>query len=65
MKKKQLEQLVQKTSKELTEMLKTKTKELVEIRNRMKSGKEKDLHRLSRERHNLARIKTILNKGKL
>ncbi|HUW21341.1 MAG TPA: 50S ribosomal protein L29 [Candidatus Bathyarchaeia archaeon] len=65
MKKKELKSLFEKSVKELQRILRDWTKEMLDMRFRLKTGKLKDLHALMKKRHNIARIKTIIRKKEI
>jgi len=65
MKKSKLSELRMKTTKELEELIKKTQGELVKLRLAKEAGKLKDVHQVSKKRHDLARLKTILREKEL
>jgi large subunit ribosomal protein L29 len=65
MKTNEVKDLHQKSIGELKKMLERLTKELVEVRLRLKTGKLKNVHELKSKRSDLARVKTVITEKKL
>jgi len=64
MKKKEIEKLRQKSLQELEKLVQEWTKELVDLRLKLRSGKLKNVHQSADKRHDIARIKTIIAEKK-
>lgn len=65
MKKKQLEELRNKTEQELKDLIKKAEEELVKLKMELGAGKLKDTQAVNRKRHDLARVKTIIKQKEL
>lgn len=61
MKKKDLEQIHKKSIAELKKQAEELKKELVNLKLKIKSGKEKNIRLFKTKRHQLAQIKTVLS----
>jgi len=64
-KRKEIKELIGKTTEELEKTLNNWQKELVEIRLKLKTERIKNFHGLSDKRHDIARIKTVISQKKL
>ena len=60
MKKKELQDLFSKSVKELQKLLTNWTKEMLEMRLKLKAGKLKDVHAVKKKRQDIAKIRTII-----
>lgn len=61
MKKREIKELTQKSKEELVTMVKKYRQELVKLKLEKSVGKLKDSQAINKKRHDIARIKTILN----
>lgn len=65
MKKKEKQELHQKTISQLKKEIDKKEKEIAKLRLELKAGKLKNVHQLMSQRHYLASLKTILKEKEL
>lgn len=65
MKRKDIQELHNKSTQELKESMKKTQEELVKLRTDLGAGKLKDVHQIKKKRRDLARIKTIIRKKEL
>lgn len=65
MKKKDVQELRNKSIKELRELMRKIQEELVKLRTELGAGKLKNVHQVKLKRRDLARIKTILREKEL